>query len=130
MDPSTATASLLTAALNEFLHAPVALIVFIATIVFGYVLKAFQSFPNRMVPVACALFALITLPLVENPAHLPPDQCNPYVLFCVMGMCIGFVAWLLHGVATAALEKKFGMFPNKPKTTPSDNSPDSNNKEK
>jgi len=82
--------------------APSGLLVFALCIAIGYVWKATRICPNRFTPLAVMVFGLL--------ANLGLNWKQPDRLrFAIIGLIIGFLAWMFHRLLLKRLEDKFGV---------------------
>ena len=106
-----------TGAFAELFHSST-LLVFAASIAFGYALKALPQIPNRTVPSIVGFFSAILMWLVGNPKDIAVDQAHPNVVFAAVGFIIGMASWAMHGIILAALEKRLGILQDNSTSTP------------
>lgn len=106
--------------------APVGVLIFMACIVLGYVLKIIKLFPNEKIPAAVVIFAVV---LFMFAAPEKKDLVLRIWLvknFCI-GMAIGLLAWLAHNQVLKRIEEKMGWFDSKDVSP--DSKPQNSNKE-
>lgn len=82
--------------------APSGLLVFALCIATGYVWKAIRICPNRFTPLAVMIFGLI-YNLVLN------WKSDERLRFALIGLIIGFLAWIFHRLLLKKLEDKLGV---------------------
>lgn len=107
----------ITDTLQKLYGLPAGTLVLFSCIVIGYVLKLFKKFPNDGIPIAVILWGGVLYPLIA-------DSDNDLTLRVwlvrnlIIGLVIGFAAWLLHNKILSKLEEKLGLFGEKTTTTP------------
>ena len=82
------------------------MLVALIVIVLGYVLRWIPQFPNRLIPIACIVLGAVLYPLL---APLPkPDAGlrHPMTRLALIGVLIGFLAWVGHNKFLKPLEDK------------------------
>lgn len=86
--------------------APAWFMVVAASIVIGYILKLWKLFPNQLIPV-CVVPAAIAIEI----ALMWPARQQPlgswFVRQGIVGMVLGFAAWVLHRAILHRFEDKF-----------------------
>lgn len=91
--------------INEHLAgAPAGILVFLLCIALGYVWKNMHFLPNRFIPGIVMLFGAVANPLLYWPAN-----AKDAVRLTVVGLIIGFIAWLFHRLVLKKIEEKFGI---------------------
>lgn len=89
----------------------------LSCIVIGYVLRFIKKFPNDGIPVVVILWAGVFYPMIA-------DDNNDITLRvwlvrnALIGLVIGFVAWIIHKQVLSRLEDKFGLFQGPVKEVP------------
>ena len=84
---------------------PEALLVLVV-IALGYVLKRVPVIPNKVIPAACLLCGAMIYPLITSPGKAPPDIRYPIVREIMLGLLIGFIAWMIHNKLLKRIEDK------------------------
>lgn len=90
--------------------APGGVLVFLACLAVGYLLRIVRPFPNRFIPLSVTIAGAIAYSLVTWVS----GQAGPvWVRACLIGLVIGFVAWLCHRLLIKHLEnflkRRFGV---------------------
>lgn len=108
--------------LQKLEGAPAAMLVLIACIIVGYALRYIKRFPNDGIPVAVILFGGVFYPFIA-------DSNNDLTLRvwlirnALIGLAIGFAAWLVHNQILSRIEDKFGLGPKTETTTTTEPKP-------
>lgn len=94
---------------DDLLGLPALPLVFIASIVFGYMWKVIPVFNNRWIP-AVVFFGGIILNFCMNP-HQPTASWGVWFgrNFCLGAITSG-AAWVFHRVVLKKVERRFGLF--------------------
>lgn len=91
-------------ALDKIQGWPTTALVFATCIVFGYALRFIKRFPNDGIPVAVILWGAVFMLLLADPRpHDMPARVWT-VRNLLVGLAIGFFAWILHKVILTKLE--------------------------
>lgn len=83
---------------------PDVFLIFVLVIIMGYLLKAWESFPNKFIPHMVILMGGVLMLLLSDSA---PKEMNPrvwHVKNCIVGFVIGAIAWGVHNQAISRLE--------------------------
>lgn len=97
--------------LESLLRLPILLLIPLAMIVLGIVLKRSAAFPNRFIPlVVVPLSAVLTcFVLPYRPGDMDPGVASPGIAHCIrcssIGLVLGFVAWGTHRPFTKLMER-------------------------
>jgi|SRR3990167_5385402 len=75
-------------------------------IALGYVLKRVPLIPNKTIPAACLLLGAGIYPLITSPGQAPPDIKFPIVREIMLGLLIGFIAWIIHNKLLKRIEER------------------------
>lgn len=95
-----------TDAMGSLYGAPGYVIVFLSTIVFGYVLRAIKRFPNAGIPVAVVLWGAVCNIMLAD-VYSPPASLRLWLTKnLLIGFIIGFVSWSFHKVFLKRFEEK------------------------
>lgn len=84
---------------SELMNAPAGIIVAMFAISVGYVLKSAAFFPNNRIPLVIVCFTAIVFPVVQVCADLMEPTAHPWLhipLNVLIGVIVGFLAWLFH----------------------------------
>lgn len=114
--------------LNKLNGAPAVALVFLSCIVLGYILRFIKRFPNDGIPVAVVLWGGIVMSIIADTRPSNQSLRVWIVRNVLVGMGIGFFAWLAHKLLISKIEDWIGnMFPSLSGTTffrrkPTDNS--------
>lgn len=100
---------------DQLMGAPVGVLIFIACIVLGYVLKIMEFFPNKRIPAAVVVFAVVLFMCAAPERKELAMRIWLVKNFCI-GMAIGLLAWLAHAQVLKRIEEKMGWFDDKPPT--------------
>jgi len=82
------------------------LLVVLVVWVAGYILRLIKIFPNKWIPVCLIIVGTALYPLTTNPGQMSFEVRNPLVRQCLIGLVLGFTAWLVHGKLLKPLEAK------------------------
>ena len=74
-----------------------AVVTVVACIGLGYILKALP-FPNKYIPPVVWLTGGVLFPILAPAGSAPSTVRNPTLLFVIVGMVMGFAAWVIHRV--------------------------------
>lgn len=107
--------------LQKLEGAPAVAILLVGCIIFGYLLKVIPMFPNNAIPMSVILSGAIVYPIMSD-ARNPMPLRVWMVRNVIIGLTIGFVAWMLHNKVLSRIEDRLGLF-NKPKE-PNETKPD------
>lgn len=105
-----------TDALGSLYGAPGYVIVFLSTVVFGYVLRAIKRFPNAGIPLAVVLWGAVCNIMLAD-VYSPPQSLRLWLTKnLLIGFILGFAAWTFHRAFLKRFEDKLpwmkGMFEN------------------
>ena len=93
--------------LSKLYGAPAGLLVIILCIIAGYILKKIKSIPNDAIPMFVVLLGATIYPLIA-------DDRNDITLRVwivrnlVIGLTLGFAAWIIHNKVIKYFTDKFG----------------------
>ena len=93
-------------ALNSLYGIPADVLIALSCIVLGYILRAIPDFPNRGIPLACVLWAMVLNPILSAPPGPGMSLRQWVVRNALAGMIIGFAAWVFHKAIIARFEDK------------------------
>jgi uncharacterized membrane protein YsdA (DUF1294 family) len=86
---------------------PASVLVGLSSIVFGYMLRAAKWFKNDNIPLACSawcMFFTVMLGDYTRGGEAVWRQAGKQML---VGMIVGFGAWMAHGLVLKRIEEKF-----------------------
>jgi uncharacterized integral membrane protein len=92
--------------LNKLDGLPATAVVLLSCIVIGYILKCIKAFPNSGIPVAVILWGGAFNPLLAD-LNSEMGWRVWFVKNLLVGLVLGFVAWLVHNQVIARFEAKF-----------------------
>ena len=93
-------------AVSQLYALPAALLVALSCIVVGYVLKAWQKFPNQAIPTVVVLWAAFLTVVLADVTPAGVGHVAWKVRNALVGMVIGFAAWAFHYYLLSKLEDK------------------------
>lgn len=97
---------------GELMGAPVGVLLFLAVIGIGYILRVWHKCPNNMVPVVQLIVGMV-LWLLVCPGMLKEDSVRIWWgRNLLIGIIIPCAAWLVQRSILKKVEKKFGLFTN------------------
>ena len=91
---------------NSLVGLPAGALVFILCISAGYIWKSIRVFPNRLIPLVVMVTGGLTMLLLTWAANEPVPLRSRYV---IIGIIIGFVAWMVHLLVIKRIVKRFGL---------------------
>lgn len=96
--------------INDLYGAPIWVLIVLGTIVFGYILRIAEWFPNKKIPLVVVPFAIIINLVMMWPFH---DKKMAHIDMgawitrqIIVGMILGFVSWVLHKTLLKNLENR------------------------
>lgn len=89
--------------LNKLDGLPAAMLVLLSCLVVGYCLRFWKKFPNEGIPVAVILWGGAFNPLLAD-LNSQMGWRIWFVKNLLVGLVIGFLAWLVHNLVLAKLE--------------------------
>src|SRR5262249_39399457 len=95
----------LLSALDKIQGLPAAALVCFGCIVFGYILRFIKPFPNQGIPVAVILTGAVGMLLLADPRASSMPARIWTMRNLLVGLIIGFVAWMLHKFVLTRVEK-------------------------
>lgn len=115
MDTIESTLNQLTDLLQKLYGLPAGALVIVGCVVLGYVLRFWKGFPNQAIPVAVILFGGVVFPVIAD-ANNDLTLRVWLVRNLLIGLAIGFIAWIAHNKFLKPIEDKF--FPPDPPPNP------------
>lgn len=79
------------------------LLVGAVVIIIGYVLRSVKKFPNEAIPLCCVLLGAVVYPLL---VPIPAGVKGAAVHAVMLGLLIGFLAWIAHDKLISKIEDK------------------------
>lgn len=92
--------------LVKSLHSTPTYAVFASCIVVGYVLRSIKTFPNHAIPTLVVVWGAMANAILSNEHGPSLTIGQEKFLAGLIGMVIGFLAWLFHRKLLKKLEKK------------------------
>lgn len=87
-------------------------LVLVSCIVIGYILKGWKTFPNEAIPVVVVLWGGAFLTLIADPAADSLGLWTWRIKNFLLGIVVGFIAWLIHNQILARFEDKIPFLKN------------------
>lgn len=87
---------------------PAAALVLFGCIVIGYVLRFIKAFPNNAIPVVVILSGSVLMLILADPRATAMPARIWTMRNLLVGLIIGFAAWMLHYYALAKIEDWIG----------------------
>lgn len=87
-------------------------LVLVTCIVVGYVLKGWKKFPNEAIPVVVVLWGGAFLTMMADPGADNLGVWTWRIKSFLLGIVVGFVAWLLHNQILSRFEDKIPFLKN------------------
>src|SRR5262245_14213792 len=81
-----------------------AVLVFAACIVVGYMLRFIKSFPNDAIPLVVILTGALSMLLLADPRPTTMSSRIWTSRNCIVGLILGFAAWMAHKFVIGRLE--------------------------
>jgi hypothetical protein len=107
---------------DQLMGAPAGVLVFLVSIVIGYVLKLMPGFGNQRIPRVVVLSAAVLFVLLSLPA-MPTgwkDVVSWLIRHLAAGLVIGFIAWLAHAKGLKRIESRIPFLKDWLEDEPSD----------
>lgn len=98
--------------LQQLYGLPAGMLVLISCLVVGYVAKCIRRFPNEAIPVTVILWGAVLTPMLQDARNSIPFRVW-IIRGILIGLTIGFLAWLLHNKVLAKIEDRLGLFASK-----------------
>lgn len=97
---------------EQLMGAPVGVLLFLAVIAIGYVLRVWHKCPNNLIPVLQVVMGMV-LWMFVCPEMMKSDSVRVWWgRNLLIGIIIPCSAWLVQRTIIKRIEKKFGLFQN------------------
>lgn len=81
---------------GQIAKAPITLLLILALVIVGYVLKSIESIPNKFIPLILMALGAVAMAFLGDTGAVNPETRYPVAVLAVQGVIFAFVAWLLH----------------------------------
>lgn len=87
-------------------------------VAFGYIVRQMPWIDNRFIPGMCPFLGAVFYALIASPGEVDPAIRNPEVKLVGFGFILGVLAWALHFLVIARVERKVAEWRDSKHQTP------------
>ena len=84
-------------------------LIFAAAFILIYTIKNIPQIPNSLIPPGIIVLCSVLEVFMGDPGKIEPDA-SPTPRLAIIGMILGFVAWLAYAQVLKRIEAKLGLF--------------------